>query len=429
VRLWHDSSAWHPFANQVWILLEEMQIPHVRATVPLEQYLKPGERMPEEFTRLGVSVPAIQVLDKVATSRTSTRNGTSQIWSAPLKEKSAVDIFRKLHKLFPTYALFPKMPRRKAFAEALLDQYPRLQSAAYAVMMPARARAHEMYVSAMNHFDGAWSGDPRANASLARFGDDGDGIADNFGGSLEGPFLFGERPCAVDVLVLPLLERCEANIPDPRLGNAPQLSLKGWPALARLQAHARIPGVCAYSELGTDAHTTVGIRLAVTNAITYLPSVQSFNLHQLLTVAGHVSADARRDAASRLISNHIAVTGFACAGRGTGRSRQEIRPSPTDAVRACTSDALQAVAHLLLSASEGVRKLETMGDMVAARIFALYDRASAEAAIGNLIFLAENTSVPRDMSTASAVAFRVYLQLMAKLLDNCRQPKVPHARA
>merc|ERR1719160_365488 len=132
LRLWHDSAAWHPFANQVWILIEEMQVPHVRATVPLDQYLKPGERVSAEFERLGVSVPAIQL---AGSGSIKSNGGTAAMsWSAPLQESSAVDICRRLHKLFPKHALLPRSPKRRAFAEALLDRYAKLQRALYGVI-------------------------------------------------------------------------------------------------------------------------------------------------------------------------------------------------------------------------------------------------------------------------------------------------------
>ena len=43
----------------------------------------------------------------------------------------------------------------------------------------------------MDEFNDAWSGSKSARLSLVAFGDDGDGAAEFFGGSLEGPYLFG----------------------------------------------------------------------------------------------------------------------------------------------------------------------------------------------------------------------------------------------
>merc|ERR1712176_948798 len=137
----------------------------------------------------------------------------------------------------------------------------------------------------MDEFDGALSANPQANFSLPAWGDDGDGASELFGGSQDGPFLFGQRPCAVDLILLPLLERCEANVPHPLSGNAPHLALQQWPALARMQAAARSPGLCSYSELGSDAKTTIGIRLGVTGTRTHLPSPASFNVSEVAIAA------------------------------------------------------------------------------------------------------------------------------------------------
>eukprot|EP00929_Paragymnodinium_shiwhaense_P121476 TRINITY_DN9371_c0_g1_i1.p1 TRINITY_DN9371_c0_g1~~TRINITY_DN9371_c0_g1_i1.p1 ORF type:complete len:492 (+),score=53.77 TRINITY_DN9371_c0_g1_i1:105-1478(+) len=420
VRLWHDSAAWHPFANQVWLLLEEMQIPHVREPVPLAQYLKPGERISTEFQKLGVSVPAVQVLNR--SNSTAPRGDQGWKWSAPLKESSAVDIFRKLHKLFPKYALLPQTPRRRAFAEALMDHYLQLQSALYGTLGGAGSRAHGAYSSAMDAFEGAWSGSPAADFSLARFGDDGDGARERFGGSpLEGPFLFGARPCAVDMLLLPLLERCEANVPHPQIGNAPHLAITRWPSLAQLQAYARTPGVCSYGELSTDAATTVGIRFelfGVTGDDGQLPPLHTISLQRCLASALQSTREARRDAASRLVANYVAVARFASGGAGRGRSRQVQRPAPDEVVISCTQDALRAVAQLLLSDCSASSALEAIAQAAVARLPATYKAATVHSAAMNLVFLAENTGVPRDMTSLPAAAFRAHLQIVAKCMHN-----------
>lgn len=418
LRLWHDSAAWHPFANQVWLLIEEMQIPHVRATVPLDSYLKPGEHISPEFQKLGVSVPAIQLAGNAVSNYNK-----KEKWSAPIKESSAVDICCKLNKVFPDHALMPRTPRRRAFAEALLGRYSRLQRALYSLLGGAGSRAHGEYISAMDEFDGAWSGNSSATFSLTAFGDDGDGSDKFFGGSLEGPFLFGKRPCAVDLILLPLLERCEANVPHPLIGNASHLGIDRWPALARLQSVARIPGVCAYGELGTDAKTTVGIRFDLWGIPIELPSLHSIPLHHLLNNLDRNALDARRDAASRLISNHVAITRFACAGAGLGRSRQIVRPTPDENTLSSTNEALHAVAQILLVESMPGSSVDAIATQAVTGLFAKYGPEAARRTGVNLVFLAENTGVPRDMTAAPAAAFREHLYLIAAFLS-----KVGHSR-
>merc|ERR1712050_601437 len=118
-----------------------------------------------------------------------------------------------------------------------------------------------------------------------------------------------------------------------------------------------------------------------------------------------------------MISNHVPITGFACCGRGIGRSRQIMWPSPSDTIHACTSKALQAVAQMLLMQDGANSELESLGNMAATSLQATYDEGSVEATVTNLVFLAENTGVPRDMGAASAMTFRCYLQLMARIVN------------
>ena len=220
VRLWHDSAAWHPFANQVWLLLEAMRIPYTRSTVPLKSYRKPSDgALLADFE---AALPLGSKPDAVPYVQLASGPGG---WSAPLRERSALGLFGALNSQFPDHALLPHTPKRRAYAMALLDQTSALQSALYGVLGGrASSSAQKQYVTAMCEWNEVLSGDAKALGSRAH-PDDGDGHPERFGGDVRGgPFVFGERACAVDVFLLPLLERCEANVPHPVVGQLPSLA-------------------------------------------------------------------------------------------------------------------------------------------------------------------------------------------------------------
>ena len=84
VRLWHDSAAWHPFANQVWLLLEAMQLPYVRSVVPLSQYKKA-----KDATLLASFAAALPGQNPDSLPYVQLADARGQ-WAAPLEERTAV---------------------------------------------------------------------------------------------------------------------------------------------------------------------------------------------------------------------------------------------------------------------------------------------------------------------------------------------------
>lgn len=416
LRLWHDSAAWHPFANQVWLLVEEMNIPHVRATVPLEQYKKPGERMPAEFTNLRSPVPIVQLCH--ATHQGSTTFGS------PLGAKTAVEICRALNKAFPELALMPRTRIRRAYAERMLDEYNKIQSALYQLVGSGGPQAEQAYIVAMNAFDGALSGCAGSGLSLAAFGDDGSGNPKLWGGELrDGPFLFGVRPSAIDMLLLPMLERMEAFVPHKAIGNAPHLALPRWPNLHRLLLAARVPGVCCYSEIAEDWHTVVGARLSVTGQAGRVRLPTARDLPSAEDAARHASsteASARNDAAARLCNNHAAVARFAASGCGLSRPRNQKLDAPSTAVISACDDALRFVAAALLAeASQAdAAQLRSVASAAAASILTAHAQLVVASVVESIIFLAENIGVPRDMAILPAQAFRAHIYLIAAALCN-----------
>lgn len=427
VRLWHDSAAWDPFSAQVWLLLEEMKLPYERKTIPLECYLKPGEEKSKEWhewRRLVPkgSTPAIQFANKSALMTGKVEFGPIvQVRRAP-----GIELGIKLTETFPSHALLPRTPKRRAYAAALLQHLVQLQTVVYSVLAGRGRDAEVNYITVLDDFEralGGNKGSDRGRVSIRSYGDDGDGDEAHFGGPMNaGPFLFGRRPSAIDIIMLPMIERCEATVPHPSLGASPHLSLARWPAIQLMLRAARTPGVSAYSEIGSDAHTLVGIRFTVTgmyNNYVLPPLAEPLVFAEEAVTLDYV---ARKDAASRLCSNHVKVAGFACKGRGLGRPRTT---APKAAVSPAgegtllvgvTEEALRAVAALLLQGDIDGQALRVTAAGVAAQICKQHGPVVASQAGSALQFLAENTGVPRDMAPGPGHAFRVFLALVAASL-------------
>lgn len=413
LQLWHDSAAWHPFANQVWLLIESMRLPHIRRVVPLSQYRKPSDgsliaAFEKELSAKHDAVPLVQL---------ATGGGRAR-FDPPLREKSAVDLLHALHVRFPERALLPQFATRRAFADALIDRYAPLQSAMYGVLGGrASAAAQAKYARSMDEWNAAYAA-PRLAGT-----DDGDGDELAFGGPMSGgPFLFGARPCAVDVLLLPLLERCEANVVHPIVGGLPHMPLSKWPALTELLEAARRNDVGFEAfELLSDATTTVGIRLAVTSA-NDPAALSHFDTPGMTDAAAQAATgglDASRDAAARLCASHAAIARFAAGGAGTGRPRSVRRAAPTDDVVGCVDEALRATAALLLlrppaseATCEATDAIRTLAEQAASDLVAAHGAARARVAAESLVFLGANVGVPRDMDRDAASALRAHLKVI-----------------
>jgi len=477
LRLWHDAAAWHPFANQVWLLIEAMRIPHVRMLVPHPSYRKVGSEVDDARMaafqqalpgRGASSVPYVQL----AEGRVSSSASAEIRWSAPLPEQSAVDLLRALHARFPAHSLLPRTPRRRAFCEELLNAYEGLQSALYGVLQIGGGRVSRSdeaaYVAAMDAFEAAYTGSPGSTELALGDDNDGDGDVARFGGLVvapESPFLLGPSPCAVDVLLLPLLERCEANVPHPIVGTgSARLALGRWPGLARLLNAARSGGEgCSIAPLLSDPTTTVGIRLAVTGAVARAvlpPPPADGGAAAAVWVesdsAGEGAA-ARRDAAARLCAKGAAVARFAAGGAGTGRPRKRAKakkgggggappsPSPSSEDVGAVDAALRLAAGLMLlapapnaapqptcgaegapgdSGSGGEGSLLARAQGGAGAVVGRHGPGPARRAAEALVFLAENTGVPRDMDAPAGRAFRSHLLLVSGALSAATAARV-----
>ncbi len=431
VRLWHDSAAWHPFANQVWLLLEAMQIPYTRSTVPLRHYKKATDHT--LLAQFEAELPCGAKPDAVPYVQLSSSPSCAghADWSDPLRERTSLDLLGALTTKFPEHALMPRTPKRRAYAEALLEHTTTLQSVLYGVLGGrASSSAQRRYIAAMDEWDDAVSGVAKARFALGSraFPDDGDGHAERFGGdAAAGPFLFGERACAVDLLLLPLLERCEANVPHPVVGGLPALALERWPALAALLEAGRSPEwTGSVAALLSDSITTSGVRLAVTGAHAPLPAPPS-NLVQAALVAAACDGAARLDAAARLAHKGTPIARFAVAGYGTGRPRPAGhtagRADPRSELVAAVDSALRATASLLLQPAEPQLLASNAQALATELLQGAPNRQTGDAplAVGvadALVFLAMNTGVPRDMDAPAARALRAHLMLAAGAVGN-----------
>ncbi|CAD7963216.1 unnamed protein product [Amoebophrya sp. A25] len=422
LRLWHDVSVWHPFALQVWLLIEAMRIPHERKVVPLSMYAKASDsgRLETFRQEVGGSPDGVPYIQEAA------KNST---WSRPWKEKSAVDLAKRLNTQFPNQALVPRSPNRRKVVDSMLKNYGGLQGAAYGILRGpdgAPQAAQEKYIKAMDAWAEVYANRGSSNLTLvdSRSGlpDDGDGNEAYFGGRrTQGPFLFGARPCVVDVLLLPLLERCEANVPHPVVGGLPHLALTNWPPLDRLLAAAREDGGLNFpfcSLLG-DAISVSGVRMAVTGMVAgvSLPDPPPSTALAMQRV-NQQDENACREAASRLSNNGAPVAGFAAAGSGTGRPRQEAgrRPPPTAGQLQAVDALLRGVARSLLICGNGTATaaaVKSLAEDIASKAASVFGAESVRYAAQSLVFLAENTGVPRDMAVKPAAAFRAHNLLYA----------------
>ncbi|CAE8662733.1 unnamed protein product [Polarella glacialis] len=413
LKFWHDAAGWCPSCECVFMVLEAMRIPYVMATSPLTGYLKPGQTKPAEFLAIRPNgiLPVIQLA----------RPGVAgEPDGEPIAH--AFRICEALAEHFPDEAALPRTPLRREcallfakLAEKLCYTVEGQQSLPpvmddLEVALCGGREGVAAAAEAGNGYERPWT---RALAwRRQESGDDGDGDDAHHGGDpAAGPFFFGRRPCAADLMLLPWLERADARLARGGYGG---LQAR-WPAAAALLAAAAEPGVCAYSEVGLDLVTLDGLYWRSNPAALAPPPPDA----AVAAVEAAASAPlARCDAGARLCANHAAVARFACRGAGAGASQRDahLHGVETACVEA-TDDALRIViASLLMDPSEDSRALH--GAMVerASAVLRRNGSDATRAAGGALLFLARNVGVPRDMASAAATATRTHTTLAAALL-------------
>eukprot|EP00435_Cladocopium_sp_Y103_P011518 s1386_g3.t1 len=129
-------------------------------------------------------------------------------------------------------------------------------------------------------------------------------------------------------------------------------------------------------------------------------------------VASAQPSDACHEAAAKLAVKAKAVAGFACAGRGCGRRRDEVPKVKKQETPRGTGDSWEpdSPAELEARARRTARGLESEG---------------AAATVPALRFLSQNIAVPRDLSRTGAAALRAALRLQLAALEQ-RPPARGH---
>eukprot|EP00930_Biecheleria_cincta_P083804 TRINITY_DN73314_c0_g1_i1.p1 TRINITY_DN73314_c0_g1~~TRINITY_DN73314_c0_g1_i1.p1 ORF type:complete len:458 (-),score=81.87 TRINITY_DN73314_c0_g1_i1:39-1412(-) len=406
LRLWHDAAGWCPFCAQVWTVLEEMHVPYVLETIPLSNYMKPGEEsVRETYKNISPdgSVPGIQI----ATGETDGNTGEilfGRVLDSCAKNVPSHMIIQDISRAFPDKALFPRTPHRRAYAEELAMHAFQLEKAVGEIARQQNDDTVSRYVAVMDDFESALSSCGSSEKwQLSHWGDDGDGDDKHFGGACAGPFLFGRRPCAVDILMLPWLERADAA-----LGREPGLGLSRWPSVMAMLASARTPGICAWSDIGSDRESLSGIRQRFEQTAIQHPTAEDTQL--LSAEAKAVLPVAHRDALARLSANHLAIARFAFCGAGAGRPSGSI--ADEDAVK-LVDEALRAVGTtMLLTLDQADATPQIIAEATARCMIDLHGAEASKSAAVALFFLAMNVGVPRDMGTAPAAALRAFSRLV-----------------
>jgi len=404
------------------LVVEKMKVPYTMKTIPLKSYMKPGDSAKrEEYMKLCPDgfVPAVQMAARSTDGSTefgpALESGRKPGLNAGYE--ICVDLMQRLPQEFP----LPRTPLRRGYGEALMKRAADFEEIAYAVMNE-KPGSEGPFMAFMDELSEVLMGHPMEGKVAGRFAwwnwgvDDGDGDEEAFGGDKQaGPFMFGKHPCAADLLLLPMLERVEAYLPPD--ASSP-LSLEKWLAVKQMLEAARAPGACAFHDIGADSETLRSIR-ARHRGSAAVRSAQAASTTQLAADAAS-DHEAGRDAAARVVKKHHAIARFATMGAGA------FRPSPaevSDSVVAATEDALQLVADSLLSGTQ------EPAAAVSAAAEAASTLASAQAAdvlsetAAALLFLADNTGVPRDMGADAAKVFRAHLRLLALALQALQNPE------
>ena len=128
VVFWRDSSGWCPWCKTTWLLLEAMRLPYTMRTIPMNGYLRPGERKPQEYLDLvpDGTLPALQFA----------RDGGAP--SAPLR--NTYRIYAELRRAYPErYPLGDRGRHDRVVGEG--GPIARLEAAMYAVAFGGRPGA------------------------------------------------------------------------------------------------------------------------------------------------------------------------------------------------------------------------------------------------------------------------------------------------
>ncbi|CAE7665492.1 unnamed protein product [Symbiodinium necroappetens] len=430
LKFWHDAAGWCPHCMVSWVVLEEMKIPYVMDTTPLRAYLRPGEKKRQRL------VPVIQLLDQERSKGSSwifqsamrdVGRGEQAVAAESARETCGPLLLRGLCDAGRTvWDLDIEAGVARALLQAAEGQGPRAPALLFyycpvlaatenqlgACLRPMAARLNQESRGARSPPRASRSSGQKEEAHLTSALD----ALDEALSASEGSFLGGARPHMVDLMLLPILERVEALLLHPFLASGPRLS--NWASVSEMLSTGRLPGLCSFGDLCSDAETLLAISLREDPGRTSaLPGTAlsgtllrpPISVLEAAEAAAQHSQEACREAAARICSNHSAIVSFACCGRGCGRRTVEARkmaetypghnPEVDLALR-------QVVESLLRAAGRDAYPSELES---AARRAA---RSSARAsALAPLRFLSQNIGVPRDMAALPAAALRAHLLL------------------
>jgi len=407
-KFWHDAAGWCPSCAAVFMVLEEMKVPYVCATGPLSGYMKPGEQKPADFLKIRPN-GVFPVLQYPRPGQVAQFDGEVVV--------HAFRILEFLKARYPDQACLPKTPVRRACADALGKLAEQLCYSTEGRQSRGEHIMDDVDAALGGGAIGNWGNEAERPWTKAlenlRLQDDADGDETQFGGPLtSGPFLFGKKPCAVDLTFLPWLSQHQARLPDGAFEAR-------WPAAGKMLAAAREPGICSCYDICYDKATLRGIggRRLAENAP--LPQV---DIEALATQAASTPMSARRAAAGHICANHTAIARFARYGKGMWAAHREAMNAATDAEAAgqAMDLGMRMVSASLLFDQDAdftaAISLKGFAGQHAANIYRTCGKDASRTAGGALLFLSGNVGVPRDMEPGPADALRKHLALAAVTL-------------
>lgn len=411
VIFWRDAAAWCPFCEMTWLLLEQMRVPYQVKTVPLRQYMLPGDQKDPSYLAMvgpdGV-VPGVQFLDD---------DGKT---FGPAVQ-SVERIFDELEQRFPE--AFPSGPNptvRARACEGEMSIFGRLRVA---------RRSYEACAGAADGPGAAALGPPLSgalqdlDALLA-------GVERDMEGSVGGGWIGGAQPSVADLMLLPFLERTAAVVPY-FFGTRVLASRADVPfaRAARYLERARASSDvyaelcsdsttlartnCRYAQAGAAPRYSVPLIAVDRAAAAAIDGTSAATRNRWAAEATEV---AKREAAARLASKPERVVAFA---------RRCSLPHGDDAVDgdAATKAALRAVGTLLVdpttsdaSAPTSATILQRDAEVAADALRETYSADALASAAAALDALSLNVGVPRDMATGAACALRSHCRLVSAAL-------------
>jgi len=371
VELFRDTAGWCPYCQKVWMLLEAKRIPYRVTKVPMSCY---GDK-PASFRALspGGGIPVARIDGRVLTESN--------------------DIMYALERIFTEHPMLPaEGTPESAKVQTLLDLERSLFSAWFGWLRTGQDEAAR-FVSVMD----------RTNHALQSSG---------------GPFFLGAPLSMVDIFFIPFVERMAASLPYYKglrvRGNPRWQALDRWFVALETQTEwyagiksdaythvtALPPQIGGCVQSGADARRMAG-QIDGTDGTSWMLPLPPAGLDALEPISPAVSdADARLEAAERLMRNGLKVARFAARAVGTpgqrfGAPLADPRATPDENAVPVVDAALRHVVHALVAGP----------DAAAAPRSSLPAMEVAK----SLAYLRDRVSVPRDMSFAAARQLRAHL--------------------